>query len=207
MRSCQTHGVEKVVVRQVLFKNISIYGFWHTKPRRCVAIKTMKVTQNLISCTIREVKIPPQWKAMDTPRSKLKVIKMALKVFREIAWETQSAELYSIVADETTDVRNIYSACDIYLMCIVGKGYSIRNSTPLLCIYPPIPKTMLYPPYCLLPPYCICATSCIPPTPQPCSPSHLYHPSSIHIANPQLCSGKGSRHSFKPPPHFNLNLH
>ena len=38
---------------------------------------------------------------MDTPRSKLKVIKMALKVFREIAWETQSAELYSIVADET----------------------------------------------------------------------------------------------------------
>ena len=63
--------------------------------------KDNESNSNLISCTIREVKIPPQWKAMDTPRSKLKVIKMALKVFREIAWETQSAELYSIVADET----------------------------------------------------------------------------------------------------------
>ena len=61
---------------------------------------------------------------MNTPRSKLKVIKVALKIFCEFAWETQSAEFYSIVSDEATDVRNIYSACDIYLMCIVGKGYN-----------------------------------------------------------------------------------
>lgn len=61
---------------------------------------------------------------MSTPRPKLKVIKVALKVFCEIAWETQSAEFYSIAADEATDVRKIYSACDIYMICIVGKGYS-----------------------------------------------------------------------------------
>ena len=72
----------------------------------------------------------PKWKnglnikAMSTPRPKLKVIKVALKVFCEIAWETQSAEFYSIAADEATDVRKIYSACDIYMICIVGKGYS-----------------------------------------------------------------------------------
>lgn len=35
---------------------------------------------------------------MDTPRSKLKVIKVALKIFCEFAWETQSAEFYSIVS-------------------------------------------------------------------------------------------------------------
>ena len=49
----------ETLLRQVLFKSLSMCSFWHAESRRYVVIKAMKVTQILISCTIREVKIPP----------------------------------------------------------------------------------------------------------------------------------------------------